>query len=119
MILIVEDERTSRRALSLLLAASGHETAAVASAEEALDVLHRGEVPDVALVDLDLPGMNGLELIQRLRKEHPEVRPVIISASGRPFLADFLSSQRLAYVRKPIDFPVLLDLLTQSDRRGN
>lgn len=118
MILIVEDEPTSRRALSSLLAASGFDTAAVASAEEALNIIAQGEVPDVALVDLDLPGMNGLELIHRLERTHPSVFPVLITATSRQRLEEVLPKERPIYFRKPLDFTQLLSLLTRGQRHN-
>lgn len=118
MILIVEDEPTSRRALSSLLVASGFLTAAVGSAEEAMQILDKGEVPDVALVDLDLPGMNGLEFIQKLEAEHPSIFPVLITATSRQRLDQVMSREDLVYLRKPLDFPQLLSLLTQGQQRN-
>ncbi len=112
-VLIVEDERISRRALSALLAASGYETQAVASAEEALRALKKGDVPHIALVDLDLPGMNGLELISRLSKMDPSVYPVLITAAGGEALSTLLHDRGVAYMRKPVDFGHLLALLSE------
>src|SRR5689334_18545612 len=65
-VLIVEDERVARRALANLLAASGYVAQAAGSAEEALGLLNlKGQPPKVILVDLNLPGMNGLDFIRR------------------------------------------------------
>jgi putative two-component system response regulator len=55
-VLIVEDERVSRKALALLLRACGYKTVAAESAEEALRLLALDDRPDFALVDVDLPG---------------------------------------------------------------
>jgi CheY-like chemotaxis protein len=118
MILIVEDETTSRRALRSLLAASGFSTAAVGTAEEALQILEQGEVPDVALVDLDLPGMDGLELIHHMEQRHPSVFPVLITATSKQRLENLTTGEQFAYFRKPLDFPELLALLTRSQRRN-
>src|SRR5262245_36618408 len=82
-VLIVEDEAVSRRALSALLMLSGHDTRAVPTAEDALEIVANGNIPEFALVDLDLPGMNGMDLIRRLRRDHPNVVPVLITATSR------------------------------------
>src|SRR5215203_4852527 len=77
-VLIVEDERVSRRALAALMTASGYTTEAAGSAEEALAAVRtEGVHPDIALVDLDLPGMNGLEFIGQLTRMEPGVFPVL------------------------------------------
>lgn len=111
-VLIVEDERVSRRALTALMAASGYATEAAGSAEEALDAVRaEGVHPDIALVDLDLPGMNGLELIGQLTRIEPSVFPVLITAANGESLASHLREQGVAYLRKPLDFSRLLSLL--------
>lgn len=114
-VLIVEDERVSRRALAALMSANGYETEAAGSAEEALDVVRdEGVRPDIALVDLDLPGMNGLELIGQLTRLDPSLFPVLITAANGDNLASVLRERGVAYLRKPLDFGRLLTLLGDS-----
>ena len=111
-VLIVEDERVSRRALTALMTASGYVAEAAGSAEEALAAVRtEGVHPDIALVDLDLPGMNGLEFIGRLTQLDPAVFPVLITAANGESLAEHLREQGVAYLRKPVDFTRLLSLL--------
>src|SRR2546421_3630835 len=81
MVLIVEDEAISRRALLQLLRLSGYQAEAVGSAEEALRYMSEGHIPEVALLDIDLPGMSGLDLARLLRRTNPSVVPVFITAS--------------------------------------
>lgn len=113
VVLLVEDERVSRRALTALLSASGYATRAVESAEEALKVVDQGEIPKVAVVDLNLPGMSGLDLIERLEQMDPSVFPVLITATGTDALNQALNGRRLAYLRKPLDFDRLLTVLNE------
>ena len=111
-VLIVEDERVSRRALAALMSANGYQTEAAGSAEEALDVVRdEGVRPDIALVDLDLPGMNGLDLIGQLTRLDPGVFPVLITAANGENLASVLRERGVAYLRKPLDFGRLMTLL--------
>ncbi len=114
--MIVEDERVSRRALAALMSASGYDTKATGSAEEALHALEEGSRPDVALVDLDLPGMNGLEFIGQLSRLDPGVFPVLITAANGDRLATLLRDRGVAYMRKPLDFDRLLSMI---DERPN
>ena len=110
--LIVEDEGVSRRALTALMTASGYHADAAGSAEEALHAVRdEGVHPDIALVDLDLPGMNGLELIRQLARMEPGVFPILITAANGEPLADRLRKQGVAYLRKPLDFERLMSLL--------
>jgi CheY-like chemotaxis protein len=112
-VLIVEDERVSRRALAALMSASGYETEAAASAEEALSAVESGVHPDIALVDLDLPGMNGLDFIGQLTQLDPAVFPVLITAANGDNLATMLQQRGVAYLRKPVDFDRLMNLLSE------
>jgi CheY-like chemotaxis protein len=109
--MIVEDERVSRRALAALMSANGYKTEAVGSAEEALHAVESGLRPDVALVDLDLPGMNGLDFIGQLTQRDPDVVPVLITAANGETLAQTLQQRGVEYLRKPLDFDRLMSLL--------
>ena len=116
-VMIVEDEASSRRALALLLTSCGYPTLAFASAEEALEAMGHGRTPGIALIDLDLPGMNGLELIQRLQQLDPSVFPILITATSSEMISSRLHNRPLAYLRKPLDFENLLALLSQREWR--
>ena len=113
VVLVVEDERVSRRALSALLSASGYDVEAAESAEEALRILRKQPMPGIALVDLDLPGMSGLDLIAQLEQMDPDVFPVLITAASGEKLATQLHELGIAYMRKPVDFDHLLSLLSE------
>ena len=112
-VLIVEDERISRQALAALMAASGYDIEAMGSAEEALDAVRSGAHPQIALVDLDLPGMNGLDFIGQLRQFEPDVFPVLITAANADAVQQMIHQRGLAYLPKPLDFNSLLDLLSK------
>ena len=116
-VLIVEDERVARRALSALLSASGYATEAAGSAEEALSLLKNHPAPRVALVDLNLPGMSGLDFIRRLGQLNPTTIPVLMTAATDDTLAAALHENEhdrpVACLRKPLDFQRLLTVLGQ------
>ena len=110
-VLIVEDEQSSRRALSRLLQQCGYANRAVGSAEEALQLIRHGDVPRVAVVDLNLPGMSGLDLIDKLSRIDPSVMIVLTTAAGGQSLLDRVHASGIEYLRKPLDFNRLLGLL--------
>jgi DNA-binding NtrC family response regulator len=110
-VLIVEDEPTARRALRTLLSARGYQTDAVSSAEDALTHVARDGAPKVALVDLDLPGMSGLELIRRLEVLSPTIFPVLITAAATDIVEKIRRQVPLAYFQKPVDFDRLMTLI--------
>jgi DNA-binding NarL/FixJ family response regulator len=80
-VLIVDDHRMFTEALRLLLeGAEGiHIAGAVSTAEEAFEACRRDPV-DVVLMDIDLPGLDGVAATRRIREEHPDTRVVVITA---------------------------------------
>ena len=82
LILVVDDEQSICYVLSTLFARMGWRTKVVSSAEEALSTLN-GEKPGVALLDIRLPGMNGLELLGELKKVSPHTCLLYTSPSPR------------------------------------
>ncbi|CAN5474240.1 hypothetical protein BH09PLA1_BH09PLA1_05830 [soil metagenome] len=115
-VLVVEDETVARWALNKLLTRSGYQTTSVGSGEEALRFLKQNEGPNIALVDLDLPGIDGAELIRRLRNLSPATHAVIMTATSAERVGELLHDQSVPYLRKPLDFRALLHVLSQQMR---
>jgi DNA-binding response OmpR family regulator len=78
-VLIVDDELNHRRTLTIGLRLEGFEVEEACDGAAALDRLEAASF-DVAVVDLMMPGINGLELARRMRFRHPEVRVLLTSA---------------------------------------
>ncbi len=106
-LLVVDDDALLRRSLSFTLERAGYEVDTAASAEDAL-ALARRDPPDLVLLDIGLPGMDGLEALRRFR-EHLRV-PVIFLTARRRELDQVLGLELGAddYVAKPFDNDVLL-----------
>ena len=120
-VLIVEDERVARRALAALLAASGFETCVAESAEEALRLLaDKDDLADrrIALVDLNLPGMNGVDFIARLERIDPGAFPVLMTAASDDAVGEAVGNRNLVYLRKPLDVDQLLNVIAHGDERA-
>jgi len=82
-LLVVDDNETNRSILALHTQRWGMDVVACASAEEALTLLQGGEKFDVAVIDMMMPGMDGLELASALREiPHAQKMPVILLSSG-------------------------------------
>jgi CheY-like chemotaxis protein len=107
-VLIIEDEKVSRKALAKLLATRGYTTEAVETAEEAVAILTIGQRPEVALVDLDLPGMSGSELVSYLIQKAPPIQTVLVTAACEERVSNLTEGTGIGYLRKPIDFNDLL-----------
>ena len=106
-LLLVDDDALMRRSLSFNLQQSGYRTSTAANAEDALDLAQR-DAPDLVLLDIGLPGMDGLEALKRI-KERLNF-PVIFLTSRRRELDEVLGLELGAddYVTKPFDLDVLL-----------
>ncbi|HYI95172.1 MAG TPA: sigma-54 dependent transcriptional regulator, partial [Bryobacteraceae bacterium] len=101
-ILLVEDDDSLRRATQAQLEKCGYETAVSADVPEALAVLERQPV-DLVLTDMNLPGMSGMDLLERIRIEYPETSVVIITAFGTIETAvAAIKAGAYDYITKPV-----------------
>jgi len=106
-ILVVDDDALLRRSLSLQLEQAGYRTSTAASAEDALALLKRDQ-PDLILLDVGLPGMDGLEALRHFQQDR-EI-PVIFVTARRRELDTILGLELGAdgYITKPFNPDVLL-----------
>ena len=79
-VLIVDDEENQRRTLSIGLKLDGFEVSVASSAADALRRLAAPPPIDLTMIDLMMPGLNGLELARQIRRLYPAVRVVLSSA---------------------------------------
>lgn len=108
-VLYVEDDDDIRMAFVDIVEDSGHHVVAVASGEEALVSLH--EQPfDVAITDLTLPKMSGMELARTIQGEFPAMRLVIASGAAAPS-SDPPLKPGVLFLRKPYDIAAMETLL--------
>jgi DNA-binding response OmpR family regulator len=117
-LLLVEDDVMVASGIKLGLADAGYAVDWVGSAERALDVSLR-ETFDVAIIDIGLPGMGGLALTQRLRKEGHAMPVLILTA--RDALSDRVQGLDMGaddYMIKPFELPELLARLRALLRRS-
>ena len=110
-ILIVEDEENARKGYEALLHRWNYEVLGVGSGEDAL--ARMGEFhPGVILADVELPGMNGIELLERLGEEKDGVPVIIITGRGSDErVVQAIESGAFWYIEKPLKPPVLKSLL--------
>jgi DNA-binding NtrC family response regulator len=106
-ILVVDDERTLARAIKAFLQESGYEAEVAGDAEQALGLLETLR-PDVVFSDVRLPGMNGIELLRRIREFDPAIPVVIMTAYGT--IEGAVEAVKLGafdYLKKPVDLEEL------------
>jgi diguanylate cyclase (GGDEF)-like protein/PAS domain S-box-containing protein len=109
-LLVVDDNENNRDALSRRLRMKGYQVSVAASGPEAL-ACAAAESYDLILLDVEMPGMGGLEVLAHLRKTQSATELPVIMFTARSEGADVVEAFRLGandYVTKPIDFPVAL-----------
>jgi FixJ family two-component response regulator len=103
IVVIVDDDEAIRAALGRLIRTIGYEARTYASGEELLAAI--GDIqPACVLTDIQMPGMNGLELAGELRRRHPDLPITVMTAY--PSLANrgsVLGDDTLEYMNKPLD----------------
>src|SRR5580700_4298171 len=110
-VLIVEDEDNARKGYEQLLQKWGYEVLGVAAAEEALAKFGNFQ-PDTLIADVELPGMNGLDLLKQLGSDLNNVPAIIITGKGSDERAvAAIEAGAFWYIEKPMKAPVLRALL--------
>ena len=100
-ILVAEDERNLRKLYEQELQEEGYSVIVASDGREAIDLFRR-ERPDLVILDILMPGMDGLELMGHMLSEHNEV-PVILNTAYPAYQDNFLSWSADAYVIKSGD----------------
>ena len=109
-LLIVDDDACDRETLGLLFQQEGYVVSLSRDGREALEVLHQLRF-DLVLLDVTMPGLNGLEVLKAIRASHSATDLPVIMVTGRDHRDDVVAALQLGandYVTKPFDFPVAL-----------
>ena len=112
-ILVADDERDQVATLALLLADVGHEVREVYRGSEVLRVV-RDFDPDVALIDIGMPGMTGYDAAREIRQVLGGTRPLLIAVTGWKQSSDRILAKLAGFdhhLAKPFDPAVLLELI--------
>jgi CheY-like chemotaxis protein len=119
-ILVVEDYEDTLLMMRVMLEERGYRVVEASDGEQAIEVAWR-EIPDIILMDLTLPKVDGFTAAKRIR-EDPQMREVpIVAVSAhieQSYRTNALSSGMSAFITKPIDFDFLDDLLESLVKGG-
>lgn len=117
-ILVVDDEQLIRWSLEQNLKKQGYEVTTAASGEDALKVL-REETPDLMLLDIQLPGMNGMEVLEKVKELDEEITVIMVTALG--VLETAVKAMRLGaydYINKPFNLDELAIVIRKALETG-
>lgn len=118
-LLIVDDDRLVLSVIASGLTAAGYRVISAESSEEAEAWLASGERPDLAIIDVRMPGRTGLDLAQRLR-ELDHIPYIMLSAYSDPKTVETaIQNGALGYVVKPLDVPQLVPAIEAALARSN
>ena len=113
-VLIVDDEPNVRRVLGTLLEQADWATTRAESGEQALDLV-RAQDPDIVITDLKMPGMDGMELLGRIRTSFPEIPVIMLTAHGT--VTNAVEAMKLGahdFITKPFDRDDVVQLVRKA-----
>jgi two-component system response regulator AtoC len=113
-ILVVDDAEGIRTYLQNLLGGRGYEVETAADGERALEIIEGAPEPDLVLLDIMMPGMDGIETLRRIRAGSPALPVVIVSVVGRaPTIVEAMQLGASDFVNKPFEADELEEILSR------
>ena len=118
IVFVVDDDISVRESLELLIQSEGWQPATFSSAQDFL-VRPRTPAPSCLLLDISMPGLNGLELQKRVAAEHPDVPIIFITGHGDvPKTVQAMKAGAIEFLTKPFKDDVLLIAVRQALERS-
>lgn len=112
-ILVVDDNDSFRDLVREVLLEHGYRVSEAVNGQDALDFLKKVTV-DMAVVDLEMPKLNGLDLTRQIKKDHPRFPIVMVTAYAAIYSpADILAAGVDAFLQKPVPTDRLLKIIEQ------
>ena len=114
LVMVVDDEEQIRGVFKTALESEGFKVVTAPTAEEALDILKMKNV-NVFFLDLNLPGMNGLELCKLIRRDNPIA--FIFAVTGYGSIFELVECREVGfddYFKKPVDLRLLVEAAKES-----
>ncbi len=116
-VLMVDDEEKFRSTTEKILQRKGFETVLAASGEEAIRKL--GEQPDVVILDVKMPGMDGHQALEEIKKRSPDLPVIMLTGHGAlPSAKEALDKGAFDYLAKPCDINILAGKIKDAYRHG-
>lgn len=114
-VLIVDDETEFAATLAERLELRRMQTRVAAGADEALAILGEGWGPDVVLLDLKMPGLDGLQTLTLLKQQDPTLEVILVSGHGSTSAGmEGMQKGLFDYLLKPVDIGVVVEKIEQA-----
>ncbi|QCT00852.1 response regulator receiver protein [Paenibacillus algicola] len=102
-VLIVDDQNGIRILLMEVFSSEGYETFQAANGRIALDIV-KSQAPDLVLLDMKIPGMDGLEILKHIKQMNPEIKVIMMTAYGElDMIKEATDLGALMHFTKPFD----------------
>lgn len=121
-ILLAEDEPMVRNMIATILKGHGYNVLVAVDGQDALEVTKTNQQEEINLLltDIEMPKMNGLELVRQFRKECPEAKIILMSGfTEDPSLKDAKSQQNTEFISKPFSPQTLTQKVEEMLRRDS
>jgi CheY-like chemotaxis protein/cytidylate kinase len=116
-VLLVDDEREFVQTLSERLQMREIDSSVVYDGESAMDMVQEN-APEVMVVDLQMPGIDGVEVLKRVKAQNPEIEVIILTGHGTDADKDIcMGLGAFAYLEKPVDIETLSETLERANDR--
>ena len=113
-ILIADDEVEFSSTLATRLEIRGYVTEIVNSGEETLEAVSR-QTPDLLLLDLKMPDLDGLEVLTKIRENHKELKVIILTGHGSfSYGNQGMALGAIDYIMKPVELSLLLEKIEEA-----
>src|SRR5689334_13712211 len=111
-VLVVDDEPIMLKLCANVLKSRGYRVLEAGAPQDALRVLERGENADLALLDIIMPGMNGIQLANRIRQTNPQIKVVLMTGYGPREIAQVTGGENpYRIIWKPFKAESLLQMI--------
>ncbi len=113
-VLVIDDAEYARDILKKILVSGGYLIAGEAGDGEAGVTEFSRTNPDIVIIDMIMPKMNGIEAIKAIKKIKPDAKIIVISADGQAaHIEEAVKAGALSYINKPYQWSVVLNELAQ------
>ncbi|MFL0557478.1 response regulator [Paenibacillus sp. MB22_1] len=118
-VLIVDDQNGIRILLMEVFSSEGYKTFQAANGKMALEIV-RSDSPDLVLLDMKIPGMDGLEILKHIKEVNPEIKVIMMTAYGElDMIKEATDLGALMHFTKPFDIDEMRAAVNLQLKSGN